>query len=85
MHRIGRTGRVGRTGRAITFVTPKQRDEIPRIEREAKTTIGEWEPPEERIEHARARADATTAGSASGCLPRRSSSAPTGRMTATGT
>jgi ATP-dependent RNA helicase DeaD len=52
VHRIGRTGRVGRTGRAITFVTPKQRDEIPRIEREAKTSIGEWEPPEERIEHA---------------------------------
>jgi ATP-dependent RNA helicase DeaD len=52
VHRIGRTGRVGRTGRAITFVTPKQRDEIDRIEREAKTAIGEWEPPEERIEHA---------------------------------
>jgi ATP-dependent RNA helicase DeaD len=52
VHRIGRTGRVGRTGRAITFVTAKQRDEIPRIEREAKTSIGEWEPPEERIEHA---------------------------------
>jgi ATP-dependent RNA helicase DeaD len=52
VHRIGRTGRVGRTGRAITFVTPKQRDEIPRIEREAKTAIGEWEAPEERIEHA---------------------------------
>jgi ATP-dependent RNA helicase DeaD len=52
IHRIGRTGRVGRTGRAITFVTPKQREEISRIEREAKTTLGEWEPPEERIEHA---------------------------------
>ena len=52
VHRIGRTGRVGRTGRAITFVTGKQRDEIPRIEREARTVIGEWEPPEERIEHA---------------------------------
>ena len=39
-------------GRAITFVTPKQRQEIPRIEREAKTRIGEWEPPEERLEHA---------------------------------
>jgi ATP-dependent RNA helicase DeaD len=52
VHRIGRTGRVGRTGRAITFVTHKQADEIPRIEREAKTAIGEWEPPEERIEHA---------------------------------
>jgi ATP-dependent RNA helicase DeaD len=52
VHRIGRTGRVGRTGRAITFVTTQQRDEIPRIERQAKVTIGEWEPPEERIEHA---------------------------------
>ena len=52
VHRIGRTGRVGRTGRAITFVTPKQREEIPHIERVAKTVIGEWEPPEERIEHA---------------------------------
>jgi ATP-dependent RNA helicase DeaD len=52
VHRIGRTGRVGRTGRAITFVTPKQREEIARIEREAKTSIGEWEAPEERLEHA---------------------------------
>jgi ATP-dependent RNA helicase DeaD len=52
VHRIGRTGRVGRTGRAITFVTPAQRDEIGRIERDVKTTIGEWEAPEERIEHA---------------------------------
>ncbi|MEO8091596.1 MAG: DEAD/DEAH box helicase [bacterium] len=52
VHRIGRTGRVGRTGRAITFVTPAQRDEIERIEREARTSIGEWEPPEERLEHA---------------------------------
>jgi superfamily II DNA/RNA helicase len=43
---------VGRTGRGITFVTPAQRDEIRRIEREAKTSIGEWEPPEERLEHA---------------------------------
>ncbi len=52
VHRIGRTGRVGRTGRAITFVTGKQRDEIGVIEREAKTVIGEWEAPEDRIEHA---------------------------------
>ena len=52
MHRIGRTGRVGRTGRAITFVTPAQRDEIARIERDVKTSIGEWETPEERLEHA---------------------------------
>jgi ATP-dependent RNA helicase DeaD len=52
VHRIGRTGRVGRTGRAVTLVTPSQRDEIPRIEREAKVSIGAWEPPEERLEHA---------------------------------
>jgi ATP-dependent RNA helicase DeaD len=52
VHRIGRTGRVGRTGRAITFVTPAQRDEVGRIERDVKTTIGEWETPEERLEHA---------------------------------
>jgi ATP-dependent RNA helicase DeaD len=52
VHRIGRTGRVGRTGRAITFVTPDQREEIGRIERDVKTSIGEWESPEERIEHA---------------------------------
>jgi ATP-dependent RNA helicase DeaD len=52
IHRIGRTGRVGRTGRAITFVTPSQRTEIERIEREARTRIGEWEPPDERLEHA---------------------------------
>ena len=60
VHRIGRTGRVGRTGRAITFVTAKRREEIGRIEREAKTKIGEWEPPEERIEHAPRRAAATS-------------------------
>jgi ATP-dependent RNA helicase DeaD len=52
VHRIGRTGRVGRTGRAITLVTPDQRDEIGRIERDVKTSIGEWESPEERLEHA---------------------------------
>jgi ATP-dependent RNA helicase DeaD len=52
VHRIGRTGRVGRTGRAITFVTPDQRDEIGRIERDVNTSIGEWETPEERLEHA---------------------------------
>ncbi len=52
VHRIGRTGRVGRTGRAITLVTPAQRDEIGRIERDVKTSIGEWESPEERMEHA---------------------------------
>jgi ATP-dependent RNA helicase DeaD len=51
-HRIGRTGRVGRTGRAITFVTTKQMDDLKAIERTTKAPIGEWEPPEERLEHA---------------------------------
>ena len=52
VHRIGRTGRVGRTGRAITFVTSKQAGELREIERVVKVHIGEWEPPEERLEHA---------------------------------
>jgi ATP-dependent RNA helicase DeaD len=52
VHRIGRTGRVGRTGRAITFVTAKQDGELKEIERVVKAHIGEWEPPEERLEHA---------------------------------
>ena len=52
VHRIGRTGRVGRTGRAITFATAKQKDDLKQIERVVKAPIGEWEPPEERLEHA---------------------------------
>ncbi len=51
-HRIGRTGRVGRTGRAITFVSRKQMDDLKAIERTTKAPIGEWEAPEERLEHA---------------------------------
>ena len=61
VHRIGRTGRVGRTGRAITLVTPEERDEIDRIERDVKTSIGEWETPEERLEHAPRPAAASVA------------------------
>ena len=52
VHRIGRTGRVGRTGRAITFVSPRERDDFERIERDIKVEIGEWEAPEDRLEHA---------------------------------
>ncbi len=52
VHRIGRTGRVGRTGRAITFVTPKEKDDFARFQREIKVDIGEWEAPEDRLEHA---------------------------------
>ncbi len=81
VHRIGRTGRVGRTGRAITFVTPDQRDEIGRIERDVKTKIGEWESPEERLEHAPPPA-AASAPSAAARL-RRSSRRPRSRGPAT--
>ena len=52
VHRIGRTGRVGRTGRAITFATKRQAGDLKQIERTVKAPIGEWEPPEERLEHA---------------------------------
>jgi ATP-dependent RNA helicase DeaD len=52
VHRIGRTGRVGRTGRAITLVTPARLRDIERIERDVRTRIGAWEPPDERLEHA---------------------------------
>jgi ATP-dependent RNA helicase DeaD len=52
VHRIGRTGRVGRTGRAITFATAKQEGDLKTIERVVRAPIGEWEPPEERLEHA---------------------------------
>jgi ATP-dependent RNA helicase DeaD len=52
VHRIGRTGRVGRTGRAITFASKKQEADLKTIERTVKAPIGEWEPPEERLEHA---------------------------------
>jgi ATP-dependent RNA helicase DeaD len=51
VHRIGRTGRVGRTGRAISLVTPKQRGDLSRIEREAKVSIGVWETAEQRLGH----------------------------------
>ena len=73
VHRIGRTGRVGRTGRAITFVTPKERDDLERIEREVKTSIDEWEAPEDRLEHAprpRRRHTARASRSASRTRPR---------------
>jgi ATP-dependent RNA helicase DeaD len=52
VHRIGRTGRVGRTGRAITFASSRQTGELREIERTVKVPIEEWEPPEERLEHA---------------------------------
>jgi ATP-dependent RNA helicase DeaD len=52
VHRIGRTGRVGRTGRAITFATSRQTGELKQVERTVRVPIGEWEPPEQRLEHA---------------------------------
>src|SRR3954467_5790813 len=51
VHRGCGPGRVGRTGRADTFGAPGQAEENERIERDVKTVIGEWERPEERLEH----------------------------------
>jgi ATP-dependent RNA helicase DeaD len=39
IHRIGRTGRAGKSGIAITFVTPREYNQLRLIERSAKTTI----------------------------------------------
>ncbi len=77
VHRIGRTGRVGRTGRAITFATRKQEGDLKTIERVVKAPIGEWEPPEERLQHAprprrrdrdERRADAAPAAAGNGLV-----------------
>ena len=50
-HRPHRPGRPHRAARSPSS-RPAQRDEIDRIERDVKTSIGEWESPEERLEHA---------------------------------
>ena len=39
IHRIGRTGRAGHTGVAVTFVTPKDKEDILSIEKGIKMTI----------------------------------------------
>lgn len=39
VHRIGRTGRAGKTGEAITFCTPRQKQEIKEIEKIMHTKI----------------------------------------------
>jgi len=41
VHRIGRTGRAGRTGVAFTFVAPKERERLRRIEKTIKSDIAE--------------------------------------------
>ena len=39
VHRIGRTGRAGRTGIAMSFITPKERDRLRRIEKATGSEI----------------------------------------------
>ncbi|MGC5327367.1 DEAD/DEAH box helicase [Brevibacillus sp. SYSU BS000544] len=39
IHRVGRTGRAGQTGMAISFVSPRQKAILTRIEKAIKTTI----------------------------------------------
>ncbi|MDY5584525.1 MAG: DEAD/DEAH box helicase [Arcanobacterium sp.] len=45
VHRIGRTGRAGREGIALTFVTPKERSRLRRIEQVTKAELHEVELP----------------------------------------
>jgi ATP-dependent RNA helicase DeaD len=42
VHRIGRTGRVGRSGRAITFVEPRQKNEMAAIEEHIGIGVSPW-------------------------------------------
>ena len=39
VHRIGRTGRAGKEGRAISFVSPQEQHDIPKLERLIRKTI----------------------------------------------
>ena len=45
VHRIGRTGRAGRTGESITFVTPKERPRLRRIEKQTGSRMEQIELP----------------------------------------
>ncbi|MGR2752094.1 DEAD/DEAH box helicase [Agromyces arachidis] len=45
VHRIGRTGRAGRTGDAISFVTPRERGLLARIEKATKQPIEQMQLP----------------------------------------
>lgn len=45
VHRIGRTGRAGRTGEALTFVTPRERARLRRIEKATHSHLEEVELP----------------------------------------
>jgi len=54
IHRIGRTGRAGKSGIAITFVTPREYNQLRLIERSAKTTISKAKlPTKEEVKKAR--------------------------------
>ncbi|MBE6484017.1 MAG: DEAD/DEAH box helicase [Actinomycetaceae bacterium] len=45
VHRIGRTGRAGRTGESLTFVTPKERARLRRIEKQTSSHMEQVELP----------------------------------------
>lgn len=45
VHRIGRTGRAGRTGDAISFVTPRERGLLSRIEKATRQPINQMQLP----------------------------------------
>ena len=45
VHRIGRTGRAGRAGESLTFVTPKERTRLRRIEKQTNSRMEQVELP----------------------------------------
>ena len=45
VHRIGRTGRAGRAGESLTFVTPKERARLRRIEKQTNSHMDQIELP----------------------------------------
>jgi ATP-dependent RNA helicase DeaD len=74
VHRIGRTGRAGETGRAITFITPKQREDLAAIERHASTEIGVWSENGKGV--GKAREKTRTSGTEAKAAPAEANGAP---------
>lgn len=48
VHRIGRTGRAGRYGQAISFITPRERNQLKVIERKVQSSLAKLELPSQK-------------------------------------